>query len=225
MKKKEHVSNSSDSAVAPSRRKFLTRTTAGVVVASIPAKSVLANNIVNSIIASGNASDFAGGDPIQLLGPCQWLGLKSYWTSVKDEKFNVIFGEGPSASLKDLLNCFCCPEPASHDDNGNDDHNGNDHHSGNDDDDSACGDDDASGVNYDHAQYMIAMYLNAIVDFNNRDAGPSGLFYPIIKVPEDINNYIESLRQNRSSLSGLISEFGGDINPSTSCSITDDNGD
>lgn len=41
-----------NSTVKPTRRKFLTRTAAGVVVASIPARSVLANNIVNSIVAS-----------------------------------------------------------------------------------------------------------------------------------------------------------------------------
>ena len=48
------------------RRKFLTRTGAGFVIASLPAKSVWAssNGLAGSIMASGHASDFAGGNDL-----------------------------------------------------------------------------------------------------------------------------------------------------------------
>ena len=50
------------------RRKFLTRAGAGLVIASLPAKSVWAgsNGLAGSIIASGHGSDFAGGKPLVL---------------------------------------------------------------------------------------------------------------------------------------------------------------
>lgn len=56
-----------------SRRKFLTRATAGAVLATIPAKSVWATGLTNSIVASGHGSDFAGGKDIKLKSPTAWL--------------------------------------------------------------------------------------------------------------------------------------------------------
>lgn len=206
-----------NSTVKPTRRKFLTRTAAGVVVASIPARSVLANNIVNSIVASGNASDFSGGEPIELIGPCKWLELEDYWTNVNDSSFLSIFGEGPSTSLNSLLECFCCMKPFSIGDDDNDDN----------DDQGQCasGDDDGGGNINTPFALMIAMYLNAIVDFNHKGNTPYGLHYPIITKVGDLDIYIESLRQNRFNLAAIIEQHGGDAQPSQTCLITNNNSD
>jgi hypothetical protein len=56
-----------------SRRKFLTRASVGAALATIPAKSVWATSLTNSIVASGHGSDFAGGTPLILKLPDQWL--------------------------------------------------------------------------------------------------------------------------------------------------------
>ncbi|WP_306522080.1 hypothetical protein [Rheinheimera sp.] len=57
-----------------SRRQFLTKATAGLVIASLPARSVWASGggVAQSIVASGHGSDFSGGDPIELLSPGYW---------------------------------------------------------------------------------------------------------------------------------------------------------
>jgi hypothetical protein len=56
-----------------SRRKFLTRATIGAALATIPAKSVWATGLTNSIVASGHGSDFAGGRTLVLRSPDYWL--------------------------------------------------------------------------------------------------------------------------------------------------------
>lgn len=56
-----------------SRRKFLTRATIGATLATIPAKSVWATGLTNSIVASGHGSDFAGGKALILKSPDYWL--------------------------------------------------------------------------------------------------------------------------------------------------------
>jgi hypothetical protein len=56
-----------------SRRKFLTRASVGAVLATIPAKSVWATGLTNSIVASGHGSDFAGGKDLALKLPHEWL--------------------------------------------------------------------------------------------------------------------------------------------------------
>ena len=52
-----------------SRRQFLTRAAVGAALATIPAKSVWATGLTNSIVASGHGSDFAGGTPLILKLP------------------------------------------------------------------------------------------------------------------------------------------------------------
>jgi len=79
-----------------SRRQFLTRTTAGVVIAALPAKSVWAadGNILHSIVASGHGSDFARGKRIQLLSQGKIkTQLTQYYNYSKS--FNEIFGGEP----------------------------------------------------------------------------------------------------------------------------------
>lgn len=98
------------------RRKFLTKTAAAVVVGSIPAKSVWANGITNSIVASGHGSDFAGGRNIELLSPCSLLTLLNENTSAYlDKNFKTVFGEGPDKLFSEILGCHCgCPKKLRH---------------------------------------------------------------------------------------------------------------
>ncbi|EJI84889.1 MAG: hypothetical protein PHE38_05220 [Alishewanella agri] len=55
-------------AAKMNRRKFLTRTGAGLVIASIPARSVWASSggLTQSIVASGHGSNFTNSEPIRL---------------------------------------------------------------------------------------------------------------------------------------------------------------
>lgn len=96
----QHESNNTPESSAEttqhSRRKFLTRATAGVVIASLPAKSVWAagGNILNSIVASGHGSDFAGGKRVQLLSAAD---VKAKITGLANIEFNSTFGGAPFA--------------------------------------------------------------------------------------------------------------------------------
>lgn len=94
------------------RRTFLKRASAGVIVASIPAKSVWANGITNSIIASGHGSDFANGREIELLSPCSILTLLRQTPDAGlDLNFYDVFGEGPNKTFSEILSCHCeCPD-------------------------------------------------------------------------------------------------------------------
>lgn len=82
-------------AAKMNRRKFLTRTGAGLVIASIPARSVWASSggITQSIVASGHGSDFANGNPIKLLNVenLQFMGQNS----PQNYSFNKVFAKPP----------------------------------------------------------------------------------------------------------------------------------
>ncbi|TXH98716.1 MAG: hypothetical protein E6Q75_00825 [Rheinheimera sp.] len=73
---KPTLSLDSEHGVTPqsSRRKFLTKASVGIVVASLPARSVWARDggVAQSIVASGHGSDFADGKKIALLSPGYW---------------------------------------------------------------------------------------------------------------------------------------------------------
>ncbi len=90
------------------RRKFLTKTAAAAVVGAIPARSVWATGVTNSIMASGHGSDFAGGEDLQLLGPCEILRDFSNNSNLQ-LKFSDVFGGTSSLSFYDILDCYCCP--------------------------------------------------------------------------------------------------------------------
>ena len=98
------------------RRKFLTKSAAAVVVGSIPSRSIWANGITNSIVASGNGSDFAGGRDIKLLSACSLLNLlKRYQHAYLDQNFSLVFDEGPNQSFSEILSCHCsCPKEIRH---------------------------------------------------------------------------------------------------------------
>jgi hypothetical protein len=95
------------------RRTFLKRASATAVVGAIPAKSVWANGITNSIVASGHGSDFAHGVPIELLSPCSILAVLSENSNAGlDLNFSQVFGEGPDQTFSEILSCHCdCPVP------------------------------------------------------------------------------------------------------------------
>lgn len=74
-----------------SRRQFLTKATAGIVIASLPARSVWATGggVAQSIVASGHGSDFSGSDPIELLSPGYWMNHEKQYHSLC---FHTVFG-------------------------------------------------------------------------------------------------------------------------------------
>lgn len=74
-----------------SRRQFLTKASAGLVIASLPARSVWASGggIAQSIVASGHGSDFAGGNPIKVLSPGYWMNHELQYHSLV---FSQVFG-------------------------------------------------------------------------------------------------------------------------------------
>ncbi|MFT4970717.1 MAG: hypothetical protein ACI9O4_002478 [Chitinophagales bacterium] len=79
------------------RRTFLKRVSAGAVIASIPAKSVWANGITASIVASGHGSDFNNGKCTGLLSPefFKGSGNVDVWSVMHDNFFTSIFGGAP----------------------------------------------------------------------------------------------------------------------------------
>ncbi|MDP5031776.1 hypothetical protein, partial [Paraglaciecola sp.] len=137
-----------------SRRKFLTRTGAGLVIASLPSKSVWATTcgVANSICASGHGSDFAQGNNIKTVGPSSFVLPRG--DHPNNPRFKDIFGErfnnisnppniGANVRFRAIIN--------------NDDNKG------------------PSGIN----RLLVGMYLNA----TNSGAHPSDtIFYPIIGV-------------------------------------------
>jgi hypothetical protein len=99
------------------RRTFLKRASATAVVGAIPAKSVWATGITNSIVASGHGSDFADGRDIKLLSPCSILTVLSANPNAGlDLNFSQVFGvgEGPNQTFSEILACHCsCPDTIS----------------------------------------------------------------------------------------------------------------
>lgn len=88
---------------AKSRRKFIKRGSAGVLLASLPAASVWGqdNLIAGSIAASGHGSDFAGGQPIALLSPGYWKNHQEHWSVYSyNPKFFDVFRGTPFGTLK-----------------------------------------------------------------------------------------------------------------------------
>ena len=100
------------SAKTKVRRTFLKRATATAVVGAIPAKSVWATGITNSIVASGHGSDFADGRDIKLLSPCSILTALSENPGANlNLNFSQVFGEGPDQTFSEILSCHCsCPD-------------------------------------------------------------------------------------------------------------------
>lgn len=95
----KNTSESSAETTQHSRRKFLTRATAGVVIASLPAKSVWASSggIAQSIVASGHGSDFTQGVRINVKShgffknnPISFDGKSSHTI-----QFSTVFGGKP----------------------------------------------------------------------------------------------------------------------------------
>ncbi|WP_339722163.1 hypothetical protein [uncultured Paraglaciecola sp.] len=112
--------NGIESSVSKStklRRKFLKRASATAVVGAIPAKSVWATGVANSIVASGHGSDFAYGRDLELLGPCEILTVLSANTDAGlDLNFETVFGvgSGPNQTFSEILSCHCgCPSSAT----------------------------------------------------------------------------------------------------------------
>lgn len=121
-------SESSVSAKTKVRRTFLKRASAGAVIVSIPAKSVWANGITASIVASGHGSDWNGGNDIALLSQGIWkqrldpvaTNGNSGTHSLDNVSFSSVFGGNPIEdgvggtfdSDNTLFNVLCGYNPA-----------------------------------------------------------------------------------------------------------------
>ena len=84
------MDKSNNNETAQSRRRFVKRTAVGAALVSLPVKSVWANGITNSIVASGHGSDWANGGALRLQGPDYWASNISL---VPSERFVDVFGE------------------------------------------------------------------------------------------------------------------------------------
>jgi len=94
--------NESTPAAANSRRSFLTKASVGIVIASMPAKSVWASDggVAQSIVASGHGSDFAKGKCIQLLSHGFWKNQDSRVIPELNLRFTAVFGPLTSEFVK-----------------------------------------------------------------------------------------------------------------------------
>ena len=72
------------------RRRFVKKAAVGAALVSLPVRSVWANGITNSIVASGHGSDWANNQTLTLQGPNYWL------TNIplleRNTRFNLVFG-------------------------------------------------------------------------------------------------------------------------------------
>lgn len=87
-----------DEAKRNARRKFLKRTSAGAILASLPAASVWGQDslIAGSIAASGTGSDYAGTTALAILSPGKWQKSGGDWGRVpKSTKFSAVTNAAP----------------------------------------------------------------------------------------------------------------------------------
>ena len=185
-------------STSQSRRKFLMRTGVGLVVASLPARSVWAGSggIAQSIVASGHGSDFANGHAIKLESHGYF---KNSQTAHNDATFMSVFGHPPfcqngfpvdpssplySATLGQILN-----NPG----NGPTGMGGN------------------GNINIQ----LITLYLNAYFSFH----GDSKIYYPIVgfdKPFTDLNAFASYLyKEARDNGPGVYSAALSDLIDST----------
>lgn len=133
-----------------SRRKFLTKASVGIVVASLPARSVWAGSsgIAQSIVASGHGSEFANSVKIALLSP-------GYWKNHYKDNHSLVFSRVFPGKAFDKSGIACLPDDTTFGtiltENGSTF--------------KGC-----SSVNY----HMVSMYLNAL------HTGKYGLVYPVV---------------------------------------------
>ena len=84
--------NMEDNKTTASRRKFLTKASAGALISTIPAKSVWATGLTSSITASGHGSDFGGTQKVILKDVHFWRNYPHYIGSIGDVDFAHLFG-------------------------------------------------------------------------------------------------------------------------------------
>ncbi len=77
------------------RRKFLAKASAGALISTIPAKSVWATGLTNSIVASGHGSDFGGTTPVSLRPVSFWADNPGYLGIYQNVDFQTLFGGMP----------------------------------------------------------------------------------------------------------------------------------
>lgn len=78
-----------------SRRKFLKKTAVAGALTTIPAKSVWATGLTNSIVASGHGSDIAQQSQYRLVEPASWISQRNS-EPLLDNCYRDLFGSSPS---------------------------------------------------------------------------------------------------------------------------------
>ncbi|MCH8536648.1 MAG: hypothetical protein LAT66_02650 [Alkalimonas sp.] len=176
------------------RRKFLLRTGAGLVIASLPARSVWAGSggIAQSIVASGHGSDFANGECLHLKSSGYFgnngNGAQSRAFPEMSQRFIDIFPGQP-------FDLPLSPSKAVDEITIGDVIQVNGEFSG------------STKIN----RFMTAVYLNAIYH------GQHGIYFPVIgsspslQTPTDMANYLWNLAsQNNTAV--LSQEFESLVN-------------
>ena len=99
------VNKQDERANSLGRRKFLTRSSAGLVIASLPASSVWANTIAGSIVASGHSSDWATRNEIGLQSHGRFLNSYDHSDPIFSKDFEDFFGAmvGGTFTLLDAI--------------------------------------------------------------------------------------------------------------------------
>lgn len=176
---------------ATSRRKFLQRASAGLLVASIPAQSVWATGgLSGSIVASGAGSRLGEIPTIALQSPGRFMNRAEY-ASERARKFSEVFGTNakpfsntgfhPDVTLGEIL------QPPGQ-----------------------SGLSGPSNVNF----LMVGMYFNALDSAYSETPHPmSGVYYPVVGAPPRYFSSAEAFAAHLYNLAvnnpaGLGSELG-----------------
>ena len=97
MDKRENQEMSTNSQTDPksSRRRFLRKASAGALIATIPAQSVWATGLTNSVVASGHGSDVGGGQQLVLKHHDYYYDYRSSLNAILDKTFVSVFNVYP----------------------------------------------------------------------------------------------------------------------------------
>lgn len=93
----------SDKTQQKTRRTFLKKAAVAGALTTIPAKSVWATGLTNSIVASGHGSDFAQTSQYNLVQPTEWLAQRNS-EPLLDDTYRQHFGSNPDIMTCSMLN-------------------------------------------------------------------------------------------------------------------------
>lgn len=142
-----------------SRRKFLQKASTGVVIASLPTRSVWASNggILNSIQASTHASGWTSRQ-LALVSPGKWKNIKNHdksvYYAIKKLSFKSVFKTTPIGQSQDYTFYEILKNPGS----------GRNKLGG------------SNNINY----YLVQTYLNA--QYSGRTFGGETIYFQVVRI-------------------------------------------